>query len=167
MNFVIVGPTGSGKCTWSSYALLRDNVQHFIEKGEPGPRFRALHGLERAVDEGAHRVSAARLRGELLRACVALRQVDLQNAAISVRTRALLTGSATRPETRDTAQARAMGWELPLTDADTTPVPRAARDFVGVVLALTANAVDGDMIEIRAEGAAPRFVPANEVGAAS
>jgi hypothetical protein len=35
VKLLIVGRAGSRACDWSGYALLCDNVQHFIEGGEP------------------------------------------------------------------------------------------------------------------------------------
>jgi hypothetical protein len=149
MELVIVGAGGAHVCDWASYALLRDNVQHFIEAGAPSDRFRALHEIERAVDEGSFRVDAARLRGEVMRARCALAQVDLARAAISLRTRAVLTGCVSRPLCRGTLPARSAGWELPLDAPEATLVPQAAARFIDLVLALTGRAVDGDQLEIR------------------
>lgn len=58
MKLLFVASTDSRACDWSGYALLRDNVQHFIEGGEPSRVAEAAHGFvaailavtERAVD---------------------------------------------------------------------------------------------------------------------
>lgn len=157
MKIVLVGKTGTRVFDWGSYALLRDNVQHFIEQGEPSERFEALHGIERAVDEGRHYVDASRLRGEVLRAWCALWKIRLESAAISLRTRAILTGNTDLPSARGTLSARAAGWNLPIAGATDAPVPRAARRFIQAVLVLTDTAVDGDMLEVRCVGEGPRF----------
>lgn len=149
MKLVIKGRAGRRVCDWQSFALLRDNVQHFLENGEPTSRFQALHGIELAVDEGSYVVDAARLRGEVLRAWVALWKVRLESAAISLRTRAILTGNSEPPECRGTVGARHAGWELPITGAAEQPVPQVARRFIRTVLALTDTAVDGDVLEVR------------------
>jgi hypothetical protein len=149
MKLVIKGRAGRRVCDWQSFALLRDNVQHFLESGEPSSRFQALHGIELAVDEGSYVVDAARLRGEVLRAWVALWKVRLDSAAISLRTRAILTGNSEPPECRGTLGARHAGWDLPLAGAAEQPVPQVARRFIRTVLALTDTAVDGDVLEVR------------------
>ena len=149
MKLFIKGQAGTRVCDWESYALLRDNVQHYLEQGEPSCRFPALHGLELAVDAGAQTVDASRLRGEVLRAWCALWKVRLDEAAISLRTRAILTRNPELPDVRGTIAARQAGWALPLTAAAETPVPRAARRFIQTVLVLTKASVDGDELEIR------------------
>lgn len=156
MRLMILGTQGMRSCSWATYALLRDNVQHYIEGGLPSERFRALHDLERAVDEGVVRIDAARLRGEVLRARCVLEQLQLGRAAVSVRTRAVLTGSRNRPRARDTVLASAAGWALPLEGCAEPSVAAAARQFVDAVLLLTASAVDGAELEVRCT-ASPRY----------
>jgi hypothetical protein len=158
MKIVLEGRAATRVCDWRSYALLRDNVQHFLENGAPSERFTALHGIETAIDEGAHYVDAARLRGEILCAWCALWKVRLDNAAISLRTRAILTGNTDMPAARGTVRARVADWSLPVSDHDDMPVPRAARRFICAVLVLTDAAIDGDMLRVRCVGEGPRFV---------
>jgi hypothetical protein len=156
LRLLLVGH-GSRACDWSGYALLRDNVQHFIEGGEPTDRFTALHGIERAVDDGQCFVDAARLRGEVLRAWYALSRVPLEQAAVSLRTRAILTASTEAPTARGTVLAQKIGWALPVNLDGSEAVAEAAKSFVTAVLALTERVVDGDRLEVRRYGAAPRF----------
>lgn len=159
---------GSGRtqsCGWEGYALLRDNVQHYLENGQPSARFSTLHSLEAALDGRATLVNAARLREELLSACQVLWQVPIKHAAISIRTRAILTGASRRPRVRGTVKAQAAGWRLPLSAPDTTPVPLAAELAVSVMLTLTQQAVDGDTLRVTrrkrrsALSALPRSLP--------
>jgi hypothetical protein len=157
MQLVLIGSAASCVCAWRDYALLRDNVQHFIERGLPSERFAALHGIEAAVDAGACVVDAARLRGETLRAWYALWHIRIAEAAMSTRTRAILTGSISQASTGDTHAARSLGWRLPVVAADTTRVSEAAQRFVSSVLEVTEHAVDGDTLEVRRSGHAPRF----------
>lgn len=157
MKILMIGKAGARACDWRSYALLRDNVQHFIESGEPSVRFQALHGIENAVDKGEFRVDAARLRGEVLRAWCALWKVRLDGAAISLRTRAILTGNADVPSVRGTVPARVAGWSLPVSGTTDAPVPRAAGSFIQSVLAVTDAAVDGYVLQVRCIDAGPRL----------
>lgn len=142
------GATGERACDWRAYALLRDNVQHYAEQGRPSERFFALHSLEKAVDGGALVVDAARLRGEVLRALSVLRGRSLQDAAISVRTRAKLTGGMVG-SLRGTVRARLMGWEPALGGPAQASITSCASAFVSSVLALTGTAVDGDLLTVR------------------
>lgn len=158
MELILSGRAGRFSCDWRSYALLRDNVQHFIEFGERSSRFEALHRIANAVDSGADTIDAPALRGEVLRAWYALWKVPMADAAMSRRSRAVLTGSPeTRPGFVETVCARRVGWELPITSSATTPVPEVASSFIAAVLALTENVVDGDVLEIRRIGMLPVF----------
>lgn len=157
MKLVIKGRAGSRVCDWNSYALFRDNVQHFVEQGEPSVDFQALHAIERAVDTGRGWIDAPKLRGELFRAWHALSKVSLDEAAVSIRSRAILTGSLDEPMARGTVSARQVGWELPVQGKGNVQVLVAAGPFVMAILALTERASDGDRLEIRREGEPPRF----------
>jgi hypothetical protein len=137
--------------------LLRDNVQHFLEEGSPLPRFRALHALERAIDAEPQRVDASRLRGEVLLAWSALWWKNVEDAAISPRTRAVLTHSSELPETDRTMTAKDVRWDLPIAAPAETPIPKAASRFVHAVLSLTTTAEDGDWLSVRRVGDAPHF----------
>lgn len=136
-------------CDWKTFALLRDNVQHYIEHGIPSERFSALHAIEEAVDTGQKLLDAATLRGEVLQAWYALWKVPLEDAAVSLRTRAILTRCPDRPAVRCTIRAREVGWDLPIAAAAASPVARAASPFVEAVLAVTETAGDGDELEVR------------------
>jgi len=148
MKLVIEGRAGRRICDWESFALLRDNAQHYIEGGAPSGRFAAMHEIERAVDEGERIVDASRLRGEVLRAWSALWKVPLKEAAISLRTRAIMTGSAEPPACRGTVPAEQVGWPLPVPGPTTCPVPRAAQSFIRAILSLTPAVVDGEQLRI-------------------
>jgi hypothetical protein len=167
MHLVIHGPNGSVRTPWSSYAALRDNIQHHLEAGAPGNRFQALHGLELAVDRGVAEVDAARLRGEVLRAWYALRKLPQSESAVSLRTRVIMTGASARPRHRGTIHAVLTGWELPAPLPEGGALLGAAEAFVTAVLGATATAVDGDRLTISREGRAPRYAGAPTLGTAS
>lgn len=155
MKLVMQGVGGTRVFDWADFALLRDNVQHFLEAGEPGERFAALHSIEPVVEDGDGSINAARLRGEVLRAWCALWSVDLSDAAISLRTRAILTGVDELPSARGTLPAKAAGWPLPVCNSRNEPVPRGAGQFIQAVLDLTEAAVDGDILCLRRLGSRP------------
>jgi hypothetical protein len=148
MKLVFTSRSGAALCDWESFALLRDNVQHFIEGGSPSGRFSALHEIARAVDGQVCAIDAVKLRLEVLQAWSALLSVSVDNAAVSSRTRAIREGE--RAPTEPSVTAPAMDGEL-LRFAQhwSTPIPRAAESFVAAVLSLTKAAVAGDVLEIR------------------
>lgn len=157
MQLILKTRDGVRTCDWGSYALLRDNVQHFLEQRKPQARFAALHALETAVDSGEQRIDAARLRGEVLRAWSALWGRTFGEAAVSPRTHAIMTKCADEPETVETAVASETSWGLPLRADAETPIPRASGQFVNAVLSLTSSAQDGDWLEVRRVGAGPAY----------
>lgn len=153
MKIFIESSRRSVSIDWSDYALLRDNIQHFLEGGQPSARFRALHALEGAVDTGKAAVDAARLRGELLGACYGLRKLELRDGAISLRTRSLVTQCPTLPKRRGTTRAAAAGWSLPTGDSGGALLRHLQR-LVATLLAVTETAVDGDRLTVRCAAAA-------------
>jgi len=157
MRFEIRGPSGSAHAPWSSYAALRDNVQHHLEDGIPSDRFQALHALEVAVDRGHIEVSAARLRGEVLRAWYALGGLELRDGAISLRTRSIMTDCAVAPRARGTTSILHSRWEPPTRGSHGTALLDAACAFVVAVLRVTSTVQDGDHVVIRRDGRPPRF----------
>lgn len=161
MRLVFSGRAGSSMCSWNDFALFRDNVQHFVERGGVSGRFRSLHAIETAVDQGECTVNALRLRGEVLQGYYALAQVPLGGAAVSLRSRAILTGNPNAPARRGTALAGEIGWELPVTSPCRVHVPEAAHNFVLSVLVLTNNASQGELLQVRRDGEPPRFARAS------
>lgn len=158
MHLIFKGPCGTSVCDWESYAVLRDNVQHFLENGVTSARFKAIHDVEQAVDDGFKQVDGARLRVEVLRAWSALWPKTVAEAAISSRTRAILTKSSNLPAASRTVQARETGWPLPVEARAELPIPRAAGKFVSVVLGMTSTIEDGQFLEVRRVGEGPRFI---------
>lgn len=165
MQLVLSKGEDSRACDWSSYAILRDNVQHYIEGGEPSAAFAALHAVEAAVDGGEAAIDAVRLRDEVTRAWHALARKTAGAAALSLRTRAILTGARGKPTRRGTLPAASVGWRLPAALPDGAPLLRAARAFVRATLELTATAAAGERIVVSRSGPAPRHAQEREQAA--
>jgi hypothetical protein len=149
MKLVFTGRAGAGLCDWESFALLRDNVQHFVEGGAQSGRFSAMHGIARAVDGDAYVVDAVRLRLEVLQAWSALWPVSVDDAAISSRTRSVRKGKAVPAGGSVTTLATAEVDLRRFAGNGSTPIPKAAESFVAAVLSLTQTAVAGDQLEVR------------------
>ena len=145
MKLAITGRQGAGLCEWDDYALLRDNVQHYVEAGTQGGRFRALHGIASAVDGRQCVVDAVRLRVEVLQAWEALSETNLEQAAVSTRTLSIRDGSPIPSCEGTTSLIAPQSW---LKDRS-IPVPKAAQAFVAAVLSLTRTAVAGDVLHVR------------------
>jgi hypothetical protein len=149
MRLVFRTSVDSRECDWESYALLRDNVQHYIECGRPSTEFEHLHSIARAIDTGKCLVDALRLRREVLRGASALRSVQLEVAAVSPRTRAIMLGGRQAADTGHTVEARMVSWALPVPGLPSDSVPHAAEEFVAAVLAVTRSAADRELLEVQ------------------
>lgn len=147
---------GTQRLEWAHYALLRDNVQHYLESGPGHTCFTALHSVERAVDGDVRYVRALDLRREVQRAWGALANLPLAESAVSLRTRALLAGEGVTPFVKGTFSAKATGWPLPVTGDESRPLRAYIGDFVETLLLLTdlVSPLDG-MCVARADLDAP------------
>lgn len=145
MKLAITGRQGAGLCEWDEFALLRDNVQHYVEAGTQGGRFRALHGIASAVDGKPYVVDAVRLRIEVLQAWEALSGTNLEHAAVSTRTLSIRDGSPIPSYEGTTSLIATPSWSRDRS----VPVPKAAQAFVAAVLSLTRTAVAGDVLQVR------------------
>jgi hypothetical protein len=151
MKLLIRNGERERRVEWSQYALLRDNVQHYLEFGQPRNSFTALHAVEIAVDGERRRVRAQELRQEVQDAWNALAHVTLEQSAVSLRTRAIMTGCERAPQVRGTVVARLAGWDLPVQGLAHQPLRELLSGFVEVVLSLTENASKEDDLVVERE----------------
>lgn len=135
---------------WGVYALLRDNVEYYLEQGQHRRSFQALHAFERAVDGVAQRVNAPALGREVAEAWSALENVTLGQSAVSLRTRAIMTGCREAPRVRGTVLAHVAGWDLPIQGQDGQPLRELLSDFVSVLLWLTQCGPEHELLIVRA-----------------
>jgi hypothetical protein len=148
MSLCFAGPGGEVEQRWIVYALLRDNIQHHIERGRPTPAFEEIHRVAQALGGGQVTLSAIRLRSELERAQASLGQRPISELAISVRTRAVLYGMWPLPETDSTivvgADPRVIPW-LPSRDCTLDEV---FGNLIRRLLAVSGNAREDDRVEV-------------------
>jgi hypothetical protein len=105
----------SVRCAFISSALLRDNVQHHLEGGIPNGEFPTLHALADAPwAPRPAEMDPRALACELHAAWPRLEMLPIERLAISIRTRAVLTNAATRPEVRGTVLYNLVRWPVPL-----------------------------------------------------
>jgi len=103
------------RCDGVACALLRDNVQHYLENGAPSGRFWAMHALaDTRWADSAEILSSRELASELDMAWPCLRDVPIESLAISIRTRASLSHAWLPPDIRGTILYRRVQWPLPL-----------------------------------------------------
>lgn len=148
MQLIFKSRNGTARLDWSEYALLRDNVQHYLESGPRQARYDALHAVERAVDGEPSQVNALGLRRELQRAWSALAGLTFSQSAVSLRTRALLTGCDRPPAVRGTVVAKPIGWPLPLVADDGQLLRARLATFVESLLMITARVTPTDDVYV-------------------
>jgi hypothetical protein len=148
MQLIFRSRRGSSTIDWSEYALLRDNVQHYLESGPGRTLFAALHAVEHAVDGEARNVSALELRRELQRAWVALGDLKLEQSAVSFRTHAILTGCDQPPPVRGTVLAKVIGWPLPVVGHDEQLLRSHVANFIGALLTITERSEITDDVRV-------------------
>lgn len=150
MSLSFSGPAGAIEQRWIVYALLRDNVQHHLEGGVPTAEFAALHGVTGALGGGVVQLPAVELRREILRAA-SLLSLPIAELAISLRTRSVLSLTWPLPDRRETMLVREGGGAIPLhglvTSAGT--LSELLGGFVERLIAITAGAAEGDVVEVR------------------
>lgn len=113
MSLVFSGPGGSTERRWIVYALLRDNVQHHLEGGEPGGEFSAIHAISSALGGGNTEISGRTLREELGRA-LALATKPASELALSPRTVAVIAHTWPPPIGGKTRLASEWGVRVPI-----------------------------------------------------
>lgn len=102
------------RCDGVACALLRDNVQHYLENGAPSGRFWAMHALaDTRWAERAEILNPLELACELDVAWPCLRKIPIELLAISIRTRAALSSAGLPPDVRGTILYRLVQWPLP------------------------------------------------------
>lgn len=87
MSLSFAGTKGTVERRWIEYAMLRDNVQHHLERGTPAGAFPNLHRISEALGGRTVELSAKGLHEELTRARGLLER-PVAELAISQRTRA-------------------------------------------------------------------------------
>jgi hypothetical protein len=116
MRLVVVETGHAAECDWVLCTSLRDNVQHHLEGGHPGGTFLSIHALADRCWAGSEvQISAVDLADELRQVRPLLAALGVDRLAISIRSRAALTGAPAAPAVRGTILWRLTGWQLPVT----------------------------------------------------
>lgn len=147
MELIFESRRGIATLSWSDYALLRDNVQHYLETAGQA-RYEQLHAIERAVDGEPSHLNALGLRREVRHAWAAFAGLTLAECAVSLRTRAFLTGCGCAPAVKGTVLAKLSGWPLPLDADDAQLLQARLSSFVETLLAITDRAEPADRVSV-------------------
>lgn len=144
MSFSFVGPNGGFERRWIVYALLRDNVQHHLEGGAPSPAFAAIHSISEALGAGPEgvKISGAKLKEEVAVIQSRLASIHIDELAVSLRTRAVITRSFPLPTLRATELARLMDWSVPFPTDQAETVGSLFEDFLEELMEICGEASD-------------------------
>ena len=146
MSICFVGPGGVCEYPWIRYALLRDNVLHHLEQGDPSPAFSAIYGIANALRGHGVRLSAVKLRDELVQA-EPLRSLPLEQLAISAGTLAAISMEHHFPITSPT---RIIGTRLylPWLSKSMPSLDAVFGSLWRELLAITEGAIQSDEVEV-------------------
>lgn len=149
MSLAFTGPAGTAEHRWIVYALLRDNVQHYLEEGgAPRGDIEAVHTMDSALGGDGVSVNARQLRRELDRASVLLSR-PIALLAVSSETRAILDRSW-RPA--DAGGSRTTVADGRVSIPWLSPQARTLDDVFGnlirSLMAITSAATESDLVEV-------------------
>lgn len=114
MEVMIFNQIRTLRCDGVACALLRDNVQHYLENGVPSGKYWAIHALaDTRWTRAAETLNPQMLASELDTVWPCLRDLPIESLAISIRTRAVLTNCPVPPEVRGTCLHRLTRWPVP------------------------------------------------------
>jgi len=146
MSLSFIGPGGSFERRWIVYAMLRDNVQHHLEKGTPSPEFAAMHAIGDALASGEVTVSALSLRSEIERARELLAR-PIEDFAVSYRTRAVYSFMM-QPREAGTLLATDAEWTIPFSTEGAKTLGDLFGTLVEELLRVTEGAKPGDDLKV-------------------
>lgn len=146
MSLTFLGPGGSFERRWIVYAMLRDNVQHHLEHGEPSPEFAALHAIGDALASGEISVSAVTLRAEIERARELLAR-PIEDFAVSYRTRAVYSFMV-QPREAGTLLASEAEWTIPFSTEGAKTLGDLFGTLVEELMRVTNGAKAADEVKV-------------------
>ena len=115
MTIVFVGAGGTLVTPYAKILMLRDNVQHHLQAGRPTPGYPLVHAIaDAALEGGFAAATASELWAEVSLALAGIGDLELRELAMSIRTRAVLTGTSSLPVVRGTILLRLSGWKVPV-----------------------------------------------------
>lgn len=149
MSLAFTGPAGTAEHRWIVYALLRDNVQHYLEEGgAPRGDFEAIHTIDSALGGSGVSVNALRLRQELDRA-LALLSRPVALLAVSSETRAILDRSWRPADAGDRRTTAADGRvSIPWLSPQARTLDDVFGNLIRSLLSITAGATESDLVEV-------------------
>lgn len=158
MNAVFSSRHGQLVASYDMLLALRDNVQHHLQGGRPGPTYPILHRIAEQGSEGQP-YAASDLWHEASAALAGIGHIPIEDLASSIRTRALTLGLDSMPSVRGTMLARLSGWEPTIPTLGKSNLRDVFADFLtGISRVTQRGRFDGHVevsIPVRLGGSAP------------
>lgn len=148
MSLTFIGPAGTAEHRWIVYALLRDNVQHYLEPAASKGDFTAIHAIGGALGGPAVAVNARQLRAELERGAVLLGR-PLADLAASHETRAVLAPSRLAAEAVSPRETVVSPHGIPAWPPHVRTLDGVFGSLVRSLLDITHEASETDVVEIQ------------------
>lgn len=149
MTLLFMGPGGSFEERWMTYALLRDNVLHHVERGARGTRFHALYAVAGALEGNPVSVPARDLAAEIALGLELAGALPRAEFAVSGRTRAALQPGFDPVDPWATALARDAGIELGMIPAHAERLADVCGGFAEAVRRIAGGGADGAVVTVR------------------
>jgi len=127
--------------------MLRDNVQHHLEGGEPSAAFVHLHSLGQAMWSRTITVPALALRAELEQAAAVL-ELPISELAVSSRTQAVQLLAFPLPKTQNTVLMSEVGWEPAFSLEGASTLNDAFGSLVSELLRVTDGATTDSVLTV-------------------
>ncbi len=149
MRALFVGPGGSFVTACGKLLILHDNVQHHLQAGRATREYFWIHELaEMVVTSRCVSTSARELWAELAKAFARLRDVPIQDLAISVRTHVLFSGAVGPPVIQGTLLLRQTRWRSPVPTGRFSTLGNLFADVCRGIERTTTAGTSGALIEV-------------------
>jgi len=155
LTLIVWNERESLACDGAPIFLLRDNVQHYLERGTPSGRFPTLHALADSFwSERVVHVEASQLRSEIFAAWDGTWQLPAANSAVSLATSAAYSGSAAPPRMNGSATSWSARRAVLQAMDQTKTIGQLVANVVGELMALSWMCSPGEAIRV----ATPRIL---------
>ena len=134
---------------WIIYALMRDNIQHYLEQGSASGEFEAIHLVDNVLGGQAVHLDAQRLRAELWRAQAGLAARPISDLAVSAKTLAVVEGTWPVQRQPSTTLAKdSLATLVPWLSPDTRTLDQVFGNLIRSLLSITSDAGPRDVVEV-------------------
>jgi len=155
LTLIVWNERESLACDGAPIFLLRDNVQHYLERGTLSGRFPSLHALADSFwRERVVHLEASQLRTEIFAAWDGTWQLAAASSAISLATSAAYSGSAGPPPMNGCATSWSARRAVLQAIDQTKTIGQLVANVVGELMALSWTCSPGEAVRV----ATPRIL---------